>query len=187
MRVWRREEDFDLPSCVVALGTFDGVHIGHQALIRRAMELARELDTACVAYTFYEHPLRVLCPERAPRMLLSPFEKREKLQAMGIDGLLMRHFTPEYAATEPVTYLEGLVSRMRVKGVVAGFNYTFGAGGRGNADLIRSEADRLGYRAVIVDAVMDEGDVVSSTLLRRLKEQGETERFTRLFQLKDPR
>ena len=187
MRVWRREEDFDLPSCVVALGTFDGVHIGHQALIRRAMELARELDTACVAYTFYEHPLHVLCPERAPRMLLSPFEKREKLQAMGIDGLLMRNFTPEYAATEPVTYLEGLVSRMRVKGVVAGFNYTFGAGGRGNADLIRSEADRLGYRAVIVDAVMDEGDVVSSTLLRRLKEQGETERFTRLFQLKDPR
>ena len=187
MRVWRREEGFDLPSCVVALGTFDGVHIGHQALIRRAMALARELDTACVAYTFYEHPLRVLCPERAPRMLLSPFEKREKLQAMGIDGLLMRHFTPEYAATEPVTYLEGLVSRMRVKGVVAGFNYTFGAGGRGNADLIRSEADRLGYRAVIVDAVMDEGDVVSSTLLRRLKEQGETERFTRLFQLKDPR
>ena len=187
MRFWRDEEQFDLPSCVVALGTFDGVHKGHQALIRRAMELARELDTACVAYTFYEHPLRVLCPERAPRMLLSPFEKREKLQAMGIDGLLMRNFTPEYAATEPVTYLEELVSRMRVKGVVAGFNYTFGAGGRGNADLIRSEADRLGYRAVIVDAVMDEGDVVSSTLLRRLKEQGETERFTRLFQLKDPR
>lgn len=187
MRVWRREEDFDLPSCVVALGTFDGVHIGHQALIRRAQALARELDTACVVYTFYEHPLRVLCPERAPKMLLSPFTKRDKLQAMGIDGLLMRHFTPEYAATEPVEYLEGLVKRLHVKGVVAGFNYTFGAGGRGNAALIRSEADRLGYRAVIVDAVMDGDDVVSSTLLRRLKEQGDMQRFMRLFQLKDPR
>ena len=183
MRFWRDEEQFDLPSCVVALGTFDGVHKGHQALIRRAMELARELDTACVAYTFYEHPLRVLCPERAPRMLLSPFEKREKLQAMGIDGLLMRNFTPEYAATEPVTYLEGLVSRMRVKGVVAGFNYSFGAVGRGNAALIRGEAARLGYRAEIVDAVMDEGDVVSSTLLRRLRRDGERERFLRLLRL----
>ena len=183
MRVWRREEDFDLPSCVVALGTFDGVHIGHQALIRRAQALARELDTACVVYTFYEHPLRVLCPERAPKMLLSPFTKRDKLQAMGIDGLLMRHFTPEYAATEPVEYLEGLVKRLRVRGVVAGFNYTFGAGGRGNAALIRSEAERLGYRAEIVDAVTDEGDVVSSTLLRRLRRDGERERFLRLLRL----
>ena len=60
MRVWRREEDFDLPSCVVALGTFDGVHIGHQALIRRAMALAQELHTACVVYTFRNHPLSVL-------------------------------------------------------------------------------------------------------------------------------
>lgn len=187
MRVWRSEDDFDLDSCVVALGTFDGVHKGHQALIRRAMDLARELDTACVVYTFYEHPLCVLCPERAPKMLLSPFAKKEKLQAMGIDGLLMRHFTPEYAATEPAAYLEGLVKQMHVKGVVAGFNYTFGAGGRGNAELICREADRLGYRAEIVPAVMDGEDVVSSTLLRRLREQGDTERFMRLLKLKDPR
>lgn len=187
MKLWESEADFDLDSCVVALGTFDGVHIGHQALIHRAMELARELDTACVAYTFYEHPLRVLCPERAPKMLLSPSAKREKLQAMGVDGLLMRHFTPEYAATEPKAYLEGLVQQLRVKGVVAGFNYSFGAGGKGDAALICSEADRLGYRAVIVDAVLDEGDVVSSTLLRRLKAQGEMQRFMRLLELRDAR
>ena len=84
MRVWRREEDFDLPSCVVALGTFDGVHIGHQALIRRAMELARELDTACVVYTFRNHPLSVLCPERAPEALLQKDEKLSKLSALGV-------------------------------------------------------------------------------------------------------
>ena len=83
--------------------------------------------------------------------------------------------------------MEELVRIYRPVQVVCGFNYTFGAGGRGNAALICSEADRLGYRAVIVDAVMDEGDVVSSTLLRRLKEQGDMQRFKRLFQLKDPR
>lgn len=187
MRNWHDEDQFDLPSCVVALGTFDGVHKGHQALIRRAMELAREMDTACVVYTFYEHPLSVLCPEKAPKSLMSPFSKREKLQAMGIDGLLMRHFTPEYAATEPIDYLENLVKKLHVKGIVAGFNYSFGAGGRGNANLIRREADRLGYRAVIVDAVTDGGDVVSSTLLRSLKEQGQLDRFQRLFKLKDQR
>ena len=187
MRVWRREEDFDLPSCVVALGTFDGVHIGHQALIRRAMALAQALDTACVVYTFRNHPLSVLCPEQAPEALLQADEKLSKLSAMGVDGVMLLDFTREYAATDPVEYLEGLVKRLRVKGVVAGFNYTFGAGGRGNAALIRSEAERLGYRAEIVDAVMDGDDVVSSTLLRRLKEQGDMQRFMRLFQLKDPR
>ena len=187
MRVWRREEDFDLPSCVVALGTFDGVHIGHQALIRRAMALARELDTSCVVYTFRNHPLSVLCPERAPEALLQADEKLSKLSAMGVDGVMMLDFTAEYAATEPTAYLEGLVKRLHVRGVVAGFNYSFGAGGRGNAALIRGEAARLGYRAEIVDAVTDEGDVVSSTLLRRLKEQGDMQRFMRLFQLKDPR
>ena len=87
MRVWRREEDFDLPSCVVALGTFDGVHIGHQALIRRAMALAQALDTACVVYTFRNHPLSVLCPERAPEALLQADEKLSKLSAMGVDGV----------------------------------------------------------------------------------------------------
>ncbi len=187
MRVWSREEDFDLESCVVALGTFDGVHKGHQALIRRAMALARELDTACVVYTFYEHPLRVLCPDRAPVSLTDPSLKREKLFAMGVDGVMMRHFTPEFAAMEPVDFLDLLAWRLRVKGVVAGFNYTFGAGGRGNADLIRSEAARLGYRAEIVEPVMDGGDVVSSTLLRRLKEQGDMDRFFRLYKLKDAR
>ena len=183
MRVWRREEDFDLPSCVVALGTFDGVHIGHQALIRRAMALAQALDTACVVYTFRNHPLSVLCPEQAPEALMQGDEKLSKLSAMGVDGVMLLDFTREYAATEPTAYLEGLVRRLRVRGVVAGFNYTFGAGGRGNADLIRSEADRLGYRAEIVDAVTDEGDVVSSTLLRRLRRDGERERYLRLLRL----
>ena len=183
MRVWRREEDFDLPSCVVALGTFDGVHIGHQALIRRAMAMARELDTACVVYTFRNHPLSVLCPERAPEALLQADEKLSKLSAMGVDGVMMLDFTAEYAATEPTAYLEGLVKRLHVRGVVAGFNYSFGAGGRGNAALIRGEAARLGYRAEIVDAVTDEGDVVSSTLLRRLRRDGERERYLRLLRL----
>ena len=102
---------------------------------------------------------------------------------MGVDGVMMLDFTAEYAATEPTAYLEGLVKRLHVRGVVAGFNYSFGAGGRGNAALIRGEAARLGYRAEIVDAVTDEGDVVSSTLLRRLRRDGERERYLRLLRL----
>ena len=181
MYVWKSEAEYDLGPCAVALGTFDGVHIGHQALIRRAMELARELDAVSVVYTFDRHPLSVLCPERAPRELLTLEGKLERFEAMGVDGVLVKAFTAEFAAMEPVRYLEMLAGEMRARAVVAGFNYTFGAMGRGDAALIRSEAARLGYRAEIVAAVTDGGDTVSSTLIRGLQDRGEIARAARLM------
>jgi len=183
MRIWRSEAEFDLASCVAVLGTFDGVHAGHQALIRRGMDLAKKLEAACIVYTFDRHPLSLLHPEYAPEALLSEAEKLSKLEQMGVDGVLLEPFTREFAAIEPDAYLRNLVEKLGAKGIVAGFNYSFGAGGRGNAALIQSEAIRLGYRAEIVEAVMDGADVVSSTLLRELKAQSDFERFDRLMKL----
>lgn len=187
MRVWKSEAEFDLEACVVALGTFDGVHRGHQALIHRAIEMGRELGLPAVVYTFDRHPLALLCPERAPEPLLSREEKLDKLQAMGVQGVLMQPFSREFAAVDPVDFLEGLAKRLRVKGIVAGFNYSFGAGGRGDAALIRAWSERLGYRAEIVPAVTDGQDVVSSTLLRGLREKGDMQRFERLLKLGEAR
>ena len=184
MRVWRSEAEFDLESCVVALGMFDGVHIGHQALIRRAQELAGALDCPCVVCTFDRHPLSVLKPERAPKQLISLEERLDKFAAMGVDGVLVQHFSQEYAATDPKGFLEGLVNRLHARGIVAGFNYSFGAGGYGNAELIQSEAARLNYSCDIVDPVMEEGETVSSTLIRRLMAQGENARAEALLKLR---
>lgn len=181
MRVWTSEEEFDLPACAVALGTFDGLHLGHQALIRRARALAEEFGAASVVYTFDRHPLSVLRPDRAPRELLSLDEKLAKLESLGVDGVLLRPFTREFAAMEPVAFLEMLTEKLRARAVVAGFNYSFGAQGRGNAELIRAEAERLGYRAEIVEAVRDGQDAVSSTLIRALLARGERERALRLL------
>ena len=181
MRVWTSEEEFDLPASVAALGTFDGVHLGHQALICRAMELSRELGAASVVCTFDRHPLSVLCPERAPRELMGLEEKLHKFEALGVDGVLVKPFTREFAAMEPERYLEVLVDKLRARGIVAGFNYSFGAMGRGDAALIEREAARLGYRAEIVEAVRDGADTVSSTLIRALQERGDAERARRLL------
>lgn len=181
MRVWTSEADFDLPACAVALGTFDGVHIGHQTLIHRTIELAGELGVAAVVYTFDRHPLSVLCPERAPKELLSLPEKLDKLKALGVDGVMLKPFTQEFAAMRPEAFLETLVNDLHAHAIVAGFNYSFGAGGRGDAQLIRDEASRLGYRAEIVEAVRDGDDTVSSTLIRHLLQQGDVERARRLL------
>jgi len=183
MRIWTNEHEFDLAASVAALGTFDGVHIGHQALIRRAKALAAELNAACVVCTFDRHPLSLLNPCRAPVPLTSLEEKLEKFEALGVDGVLLKPFTREFAAIEPVEYLNTLSRQMHVRGVVAGFNYSFGAGGRGNAEMIRAEAGRLGYRAEIVEAIVDGGDTVSSTLIRSLLAEGKILRAQALLAL----
>ena len=87
MRIWRSQTEFDLPASVLALGTFDGLHAGHRALIERAMELSREINCACVVCTFDRHPLSVLSPGNAPRQLMRLDEKLAVLEKMGVDGV----------------------------------------------------------------------------------------------------
>ncbi len=183
MKIWTSEAQFDGDRSAVALGTFDGLHIGHQALIRRAIEIARKCGAMSVVSTFDVHPLAVLCSDRQPKQLLSIEEKLEKLEKLGVDGVVIAPFTREFAAVPAETYLRGLAERMRPAAIVAGFNYTFGAGGRGDADLIRSMAPELRYRAEIVGAVRDAGENVSSTLIRRLIADGEFDRAERLMRI----
>ena len=186
MRIIHSEAAFDAAASVAALGMFDGVHIGHQALIRRAVALARAMDAACVVCTFDRHPLSVLCPERAPKPLLPLEQNLEKFEQLGADYALVQSFTPEYSVTPPETFLAALAAGLLVRAVVAGENYTFGAGGRGDAALIRRMAPRLGYRAEIVPPVMD-GDVMcSSTWIRRLLARGELEHARRLMEIGEP-
>ena len=183
MRIWTNEKDFDLGACVAALGMFDGVHIGHQALILRAKEIAEKENVPCVVYTFDRHPFSVLCPEKEPKQLLPLSEKLNKIEKMGVDGVMIKPFTPEFAATRPEDFLKTLADQMHVKALVAGFNFTFGERGRGNAEMIRAMADELSYRAEIIEAVEEGGKTVSSTLIRGLLASGETIKAYRLLSL----
>ena len=183
MKIIYDTTEFTGRRAVVALGMFDGVHIGHQALIRRAVALAAELEAQSVVCTYDRHPLSVLCPQRAPEALLPLHENLKKFERLGAEWALVQAFTPEYGATEPVAFLKALVSQLRVAAIVAGENYSFGAKGRGDAALIRDMAGKLGYRAEIVPPVMD-GDVMcSSTRIRQLLSIGETEHAQRLLRI----
>ena len=185
MRIIDTMNAFTGKRSVVALGMFDGVHIGHQALIRRAVALAHELYGESVVCTFDRHPMSVLCPERAPVPLLPLEGNLQKFEALGADWALVQPFTPAYGATPPEDFLRRLVRELRAAAIVTGENYTFGAGGRGDAAMIRRMAGPLGYAAEIVPSVMD-GDVMcSSTWIRRLLERGETEHAERLLRIEE--
>ena len=187
MRIIHNAGEFTAPASVVALGMFDGVHIGHQALIRRAVALAGEMDARSVVCTFDVHPLSVLCPERAPVPLLSLEENLAKFERLGADYALVQAFTPEYGATPPEAFLRALVRDFRVRAIVAGENYTFGDRGRGDARMIRALAPALGCRAEIVPPVMDGGVMCSSTWIRQLLEKGEREHADRLLGISQTR
>ena len=186
MKIWTSETQFDGDRSAVALGTFDGLHIGHQALIRRAVSIARACGAMSVVSTFDGLPRAVLQPDQHITQLLTLDEKIEKLKALGVDAVVIAPFTREFARLSPEDYLRDLVRNMRPVAIVAGFNYTFGAGGRGDAKLICDMADALHYRAEIVAPVMDAGENVSSTLIRRLIAEGDMQRADRLLRIEAP-
>src|SRR5579863_2824977 len=126
------------PFPVVALGNFDGVHVGHQAILRRAIELAHAGRGNAFAVTFDPTPAKVLTPERAPRLILTPEDKHELLRQSGIDGVLVLNFTLELSRLSPRTFVRDyLVGKIGARAVVVGHNVNFGHKRAGNAAVMR--------------------------------------------------
>src|SRR5689334_9189695 len=141
----------DSPPSVVALGTFDGVHLGHRAILGTALTRAREAGLEAVACTFDPHPMEVLQPERAPRPISPLAERLAVIGETGIDTVVVLPFTRQLAAIEPEAFVkDALLDRLHAREIVVGYNHRFGRGARGDARLLESLADRLGFRAHVV-------------------------------------
>ena len=183
MRVWRSlaEVPADLGRTVVTVGNFDGVHLGHQAVVRRAREeaVARGAE-AVVAVTFDPHPVAVLRPEHAPTVLTPLARRADLLAAAGVDALLVVPFDREVAGWSPERFVEDvLVTALHATAVVVGANFRFGARAAGDVALLdrvgRDLADSgRGFAAVGVP--LDGGPSTwSSTYVRRCLASGEVD------------
>jgi len=130
----------------VALGVFDGVHLGHRAILGAAVAHARAIGSPAVACTFDPHPLEVLQPDRAPLPITTLDERLELIAACGVDEAVVLAFTRELAAMEPEAFVKDvLVDRLDARQVVVGFNHRFGRGARGDAALLRELGARGGF------------------------------------------
>jgi len=166
----------------LAIGVFDGVHLGHQAVIRRALEAARRDGGAAVAVTFDPHPVRVLRPDQAPRLLTSTEHKLRLIRDLGVAHQLVIHFDQAFAATPPEDFIRALVSAARpLREICVGFEWSFGKGRAGNLALLERLGAELGFAEVGVPAVENDGEIISSTLIRRAVENGELPRAARLL------
>lgn len=165
----------DFPGPVVAIGTFDGVHLAHRALVQRARQLAAGRGAPVLALTFEPHPKEVLLPRPPPR-LASPAEKVRRLRAAGADGVCALRFDRQLAAVPGADFVDQvLVGTLGVTGCVVGYNFSFGAGGKGRPEDLARLGEARGLEVQVLDA-MDVDDLpVSSSSIRVLVSCGDVE------------
>ena len=158
---------------VVALGNFDGVHRGHQALLAQAREQAASLGAPVVAFTFEPHPRGFFVPDTGPfRLTLLPAKTR-LLAQHGAQAVLAQRFEAAFADLPASSFIEDvLLSGLGARHVVCGYDFTFGARRSGNVEMLRAEGARRGFGVTVVDPVTHEGEIYSSTRIREALRHG---------------
>jgi len=172
----------DAGPSAVALGAFDGIHLGHRAILGTAVALARQGKIRALACTFDRHPMEVLQPDRAPMPITTLEERLELIAGTGIDTTVVIPFTPAVASVEAKAFVQDvLIGTLEAREIVVGFNHRFGRGARGDAQLLESLAAPLGFRAHIVPAFLVDGVAVSSSEIRAALQRGDLPNAERLL------
>src|SRR5438067_7913526 len=179
MRILRSIPELSqLPSPVfLAIGVFDGVHLGHQAVISTSAEHARAVNATPVVVTFDPHPEKILRPDKAPHLLTATPYKVALIRALGVRHLLIISFDKHFAATEPEDFVQQLVQHSKpLREICVGHEWSFGRNRRGNLELLKKLGAQFHFEVVGVPPLKANGEVVSSTAIRKAIEKGD---FTR--------
>jgi riboflavin kinase/FMN adenylyltransferase len=172
----------DTRPTAVALGVFDGVHLAHRAILGAAVAGARAADIAAVACTFDRHPAEVLQPDRAPAPITTLDERLGLIAETGVEATIVLAFTRELAAVEPEAFVKDiLLTRLHAREIVVGFNHRFGHRARGDARLLETLAEGLGFQAHVVPPLEIDGVPVSSTEIRAALQRGDVRRAARFL------
>ncbi len=168
--------------CVIGLGTFDGVHLGHQALISGIIREARKEGLSSVIFTFDHPPRRLLDPENFPGEITTPEEKFRLLLHSGVDSVVFRPFDETFARTPPEEFIRNiLIERLEARHVFVGFNFGFGMHRRGSAEFMQKELRSLGRECTVISPVTAAKHLVSSTLIRESLADGDIELASQLL------
>jgi riboflavin kinase/FMN adenylyltransferase len=163
----------DWPAPIAALGNFDGVHRGHQALVDGVRRRAAERGGTSVALVFDPHPSQVLRPDKAPPLLMTLDQKLAAFERAGLGGVAVVRFTKALSRWEPETFVETvLIDWLRVAEVWVGENFLFGRDRTGTFTLLRALGEDKGFRTEKIDPVFSKDFVVSSTRVRHLVAEG---------------
>jgi len=167
---------------VTAIGNFDGVHLGHRAILKAAIDHARGAGGTAFALTFDPLPAKLLAPARAPRLILTPDDKLEMLRLSGIDGVIVINFTLELSLLSPRDFVRDyLRGKIGVREVVVGHNFRYGHNRAGTAAMMVELGRELGFDTDVVGPVKVDGIEVSSTRVREAIAAGDLRGAARLL------
>jgi len=167
---------------ILAIGNFDGIHLGHQAILRGVVARAKEAGDVATVLTFEPPPLKILRPEVAPPRLSTNEQRLVWFDAAGVEAAVVLPFTMELSRVTPENFAEDILSRgLRVRSVLVGENFRFGHKQAGDVKLLRELGARLGFEVVIVPPVSFRGEIVSSTVIRREIAAGNVSHAARLL------
>lgn len=159
---------------IVTVGTFDGLHRGHQEVLREIVRRAEDTGRRSVLATFHPHPLRVVRPESAPPLLSTPAEKREVLAQSGLEYAVFIPFTPTLQRYPARRFVEEiLIGRLRMEELVMGYDHGFGRDREGSVEVLREIGGEMGFAVDVVEAVGGAGEPVSSSGIRRALADGD--------------
>ena len=162
---------------VLTLGSFDGVHHGHQQILRRLAEVARSINGQAIVLTFYPHPATVLAPEHVPKLITDWRARMELIAAFDVGAIIMQHFTRPFSQITAEDFVRHLlVEGLGVRAVVVGHRVSFGHNRSGHATTLRQLGTQYGFSVEVIGPVEVEGHLVSSSAVRRAISHGELQR-----------
>lgn len=172
----------------VALGSFDGIHLGHQKLIKRTIDMKKEFNmnnesenAKAMICTFYNHPLTTINCKIAPKLIMDNKTKIRVLESLGIDILNFMTFDKEFMKISPDDFILKLVETYNVKGIVVGFNYKFGYKNLGDVNLLKKYSKLLNFSLSVVEPVKLENEIISSSKIREYLKKGEIKRANEML------
>jgi riboflavin kinase/FMN adenylyltransferase len=169
-----QKEEFPYP--VLTLGNFDGVHLGHQAIFRMLIKRAREKNGTSIVFTFVPHPMKVISPEKAPKLLTNYKEKIELIKKSGVDVVICINFTKEFAEISAEDFVKNvLCKRIKPKEIIIGSNYLFGKGRKGSPELLKELGKECGFTVTIIEEIKIDNVMVSSSIIRKIISEGKVD------------
>ncbi|MDD5382446.1 MAG: bifunctional riboflavin kinase/FAD synthetase [Candidatus Margulisbacteria bacterium] len=182
MRIIRHPKKKKLKGCVAALGTFDGVHLGHQKVIKSAVNYANKSGAASLVITFDPHPQQQIVPERGLKLLTTLKEREELFCGLGVDGVVVFRFNKKLQDLSYEKFIRKyLVDRLGVRKVFVGFDYAFGKGRLGDVSLLRRLGRKYGFEVGVIPPVVAGLRPIKSSRIRELVSRGEFARAVKLL------
>jgi riboflavin kinase/FMN adenylyltransferase len=172
----KHEEAIKSSPWCIALGSFDGVHLGHMQLIELLKKEAELHGTGSMIYTFAAHPRKILMPDKKIYLITDNEKRAEIMEGLGVDLLFLEDFNKIKDMSAEAFVKNILVDCFRVKSVVVGYNYKFGLKGEGDAEKLKAFGEKYGFKVNVVDAVLVHGHTVSSSLIRHVIRSGSVEK-----------